>query len=204
MHYGSPDKAPAVRLEIMRLAGELAVPFTTGILIGIGETRAERLESLVAIRDLHARTAISRKSSCRTSAPSPTPSGPTAPEPDLDDLLWSIAAARLILPDDVHVQAPPNLSPGVYEKLIDAGIDDWGGVSPVTPDHVNPEAPWPQIDALAQRTAEMGKMLVPRLPVYPDLCVRGGSLAARPTSPRVFAARSTPKAGRATTTGRPA
>ena len=91
----------------------------------------------------------------------------TAPEPDLDDLLWSIAAARLILPDDVHVQAPPNLSPGVYEKLIDAGIDDWGGVSPVTPDHVNPEAPWPQIEALAQRTAAMGKVLVQRLPVYP-------------------------------------
>ncbi len=91
----------------------------------------------------------------------------TAPEPDLDDLLWSIAAARLILPDDVHVQAPPNLSPGVYQKLIDAGIDDWGGVSPVTPDHVNPEAPWPQIEALAGRTAAMGKVLVQRLPVYP-------------------------------------
>ena len=91
----------------------------------------------------------------------------TAPEPDLDDLLWSIAAARLILPDDVHVQAPPNLSPGVYQKLIDAGIDDWGGVSPVTPDHVNPEAPWPQIEALAERTAAMGKVLVQRLPVYP-------------------------------------
>ena len=91
-----------------------------------------------------------------------------APDPDLDDLLWSIAAARLILPDDVHVQAPPNLSPGVYEKLIGAGIDDWGGVSPVTPDHVNPEAPWPQLDALARRTAEMGKILVPRLPAYPS------------------------------------
>jgi FO synthase len=90
-----------------------------------------------------------------------------APEPDLDDLLWSIAAARLILPAEVHVQAPPNLSPGVYEKLIGAGIDDWGGVSPVTPDHVNPEAPWPAITALAERTASFGKVLVPRLPVYP-------------------------------------
>jgi FO synthase len=90
-----------------------------------------------------------------------------APEPDLDDLLWSIAAARLILPVEVHVQAPPNLSPGVYEKLIGAGIDDWGGVSPVTPDHVNPEAPWPEIATLAERSARFGKILVPRLPVYP-------------------------------------
>ena len=84
-----------------------------------------------------------------------------ADEPDLDDLLWTIAAARLILPADVHVQAPPNLSPGVYQKLIGAGIDDWGGVSPVTPDHVNPEAPWPELEALARRTAEMDKILVP-------------------------------------------
>src|SRR6202035_5263867 len=96
----------------------------------------------------------------------------SAAEPDLDDLLWTIAAARLILPDDVHVQAPPNLSPGVYQKLIGAGLDDWGGVSPVTPDHVNPEAPWPELDALARRTAEMDKILVPRLPLYPAFVVQ--------------------------------
>ena len=168
VHYGSPDKAPAVRLEMMRIAGELAVPFTTGILIGIGETRAERLESLVAIRDLHARYGHIQEVIVQNFRAKPNTKRATAPEPDLDDLLWSIAAARLILPDDVHVQAPPNLSPGVYEKLINAGIDDWGGVSPVTPDHVNPEAPWPEIEALAQRTAEMGKVLVPRLPVYPS------------------------------------
>ena len=168
VHYGSPDKAPAVRLEMMRIAGELAVPFTTGILIGIGETRAERLESLVAIRDLHERYGHIQEVIVQNFRAKPNTKRATAPEPDLDDLLWSIAAARLILPDDVHVQAPPNLSPGVYEKLIDAGIDDWGGVSPVTPDHVNPEAPWPEIEALAQRTAEMGKVLVPRLPVYPS------------------------------------
>ena len=168
VHYGSPDKAPAVRLEMMRIAGELAVPFTTGILIGIGETRAERLESLHAIRALHEQYGHIQEVIVQNFRAKPNTKRATASEPDLDDLLWTIAAARLILPDDVHVQAPPNLSPGVYEKLIGAGIDDWGGVSPVTPDHVNPEAPWPQIEALAQRTAAMGKVLVQRLPVYPS------------------------------------
>jgi FO synthase len=168
VHYGSPDKAPAVRLEMMRIAGELAVPFTTGILIGIGETRAERLDSLHAIRALHEQYGHIQEVIVQNFRAKPNTKRATAPEPDLDDLLWTIAVARLILPNDVHVQAPPNLSPGVYEKLIGAGIDDWGGVSPVTPDHVNPEAPWPQIEALAQRTAAMGKVLVQRLPVYPS------------------------------------
>jgi FO synthase len=168
VHYGSPDKLPSVRLEMMRHAGELAVPFTTGILIGIGETRAERLESLVAIRDLHEQYGHIQEVIVQNFRAKPNTKQAAAPEPDLDDLLWTIAAARLILQGDVHVQAPPNLSPGVYEKLINAGIDDWGGVSPVTPDHVNPEAPWPQIEALGQRTAAMGKVLVQRLPVYPS------------------------------------
>jgi FO synthase len=168
VHHGSPDKLPSVRLEMMRHAGELAVPFTTGILIGIGETRAERLESLVAIRDLHEQYGHIQEVIVQNFRAKPNTKQAAAPEPDLDDLLWTIAAARLILQDDVHVQAPPNLSPGVYEKLINAGIDDWGGVSPVTPDHVNPEAPWPQIEALGQRTAAMGKVLVQRLPVYPS------------------------------------
>jgi FO synthase len=167
VHYGSPDKLPAVRLEMMRQAGELAVPFTTGILIGIGETRAERLESLAAIADLHRAHGHIQEVIVQNFRAKPKTKQANAPEPDLDDLLWSIAAARLILPAEVHVQAPPNLSPGVYEKLIGAGIDDWGGVSPVTPDHVNPEAPWPAITALAERTASFGKILVPRLPVYP-------------------------------------
>src|SRR5580692_9491016 len=168
VHYGSPDKLPEVRLAMMRDAGELAVPFTTGILIGIGETRAERLESLVAIRDLHAAHGHIGEVIVQNFRAKPNTKSANAPDPDLDDLLWSIAAARLILQDDVHVQAPPNLSPGVYEKLIGAGIDDWGGVSPVTPDHVNPEAPWPAIAALAERTASVGKVLVQRLPVYPS------------------------------------
>ncbi len=168
VHYGSPDKLPAVRLAMMREAGELAVPFTTGILIGIGETRAERLESLLAIRELHAAHGHIQEVIVQNFRAKPRTKRAEAPEPDLEDLLWSIAAARLILPADVHVQAPPNLSPGVYQQLIGAGIDDWGGVSPVTPDHVNPEAPWPAIAALAERTASFGKVLVQRLPVYPS------------------------------------
>jgi len=167
VHYGSPDKLPAVRLETLRLAGELSVPFTTGILIGIGETRAERLDALAAIRDQHMEYGHIQEVIVQNFRAKPDTKLAGADEPDLLDLLWTIAAARLILPADVHVQAPPNLSPGVYQKLIDAGIDDWGGVSPVTPDHVNPEAPWPELEALGLRTAEMDKILVPRLPVYP-------------------------------------
>ncbi len=168
VHYGSPDKLPERRLETIRLAGELAVPFTTGILIGIGETRVERLNSLIAIRDLHRAHGHIQEVIVQNFRAKPSTKRAGAPEPDLDDLLWSIAAARLILPPEVHVQAPPNLSPGVYGRLIEAGIDDWGGVSPVTPDHVNPEAPWPAIEALAGQSAAHGKVLVARLPVYPD------------------------------------
>ncbi len=167
VHYGSPDKQPERRLETIRLAGELQVPFTTGILIGIGETRAERIDSLTAIRDLHAAHGHIQEVIVQNFRAKPGTKMAGAAEPDLDDLLWSIAVARLILPDDVHVQAPPNLSPGVYPRLIAAGIDDWGGVSPVTPDHVNPEAPWPAIAALAEGSAQSGRILVPRLPVYP-------------------------------------
>jgi FO synthase len=185
VHYGSPDKAPAVRLEMMRIAGELAVPFTTGVLIGIGDTRAERLESLHAIRALHEEYGHIQEVIVQNFRAKPNTKRATAPEPDLDDLLWTIAAARLILPEDVHVQAPPNLSPGVYEKLIGAGIDDWGGVSPVTPDHVNPEAPWPQIEVLAQRTAAMGKVLVQRLPVYPSYAFAADRWCAQDIATRV-------------------
>ncbi|HEY5301900.1 MAG TPA: 5-amino-6-(D-ribitylamino)uracil--L-tyrosine 4-hydroxyphenyl transferase CofH, partial [Acetobacteraceae bacterium] len=167
VHFGSPDKLPERRLETIRLAGELAVPFTTGILIGIGETRAERIEALRAIAALHVTHGHIQEVIVQNFRAKPDTKRADAPEPDLEDLLWSIAVARLVLPPDVHVQAPPNLSPGVYERLIGAGIDDWGGVSPVTPDHVNPEAPWPEIENLAERSAAMGKLLVARLPVYP-------------------------------------
>jgi FO synthase len=185
VHHGSPDKHPAVRLEMMRLAGELAVPFTTGILIGIGETREERIESLLAIRDLHERYGHIQEVIVQNFRAKPNTKRADAPEPDLDDLLWSVAVARLILPADVHVQAPPNLSPGTYAELIRAGIDDWGGVSPVTPDHVNPEAPWPEIEALAQRTAGMDKILVQRLPVYPQYALEPDRWMAKPIATRV-------------------
>jgi FO synthase len=167
VHHGSPDKLPAVRLETIRLAGELKVPFTTGILIGIGETREERLESLFAIRDLHAAHGHIQEVIVQNFRAKPGTKAAAAPEPGLDDLLWTVAAARVILPPEVSLQAPPNLTPDDYARIIDAGIDDWGGVSPVTPDHVNPEAPWPEIAALAGRTAAKGKILVQRLPVYP-------------------------------------
>ena len=168
VHYGSPDKRPDARLETLRLAGELRVPFTTGILIGIGETRAERLEALFAIRDLHRRFGHVQEVIVQNFRAKPRTKLAGAAEPDLDDLLWSIAAARLILGPAMNIQAPPNLSPGVYPRLIAAGINDWGGISPVTPDHVNPEAPWPAITELDERTAAAEKLLVHRLPIYPS------------------------------------
>jgi len=167
VHFGSPDKHPAVRLETIRLAGELKVPFTTGILIGIGETREERIEALRAIGDLQAKYGHIQEVIVQNFRAKPDTKRADADEPDLDDLLWTIAQARLILGPDMNIQAPPNLSPGVYPRLIGAGLNDWGGVSPVTPDHVNPEAPWPAIDELARLSAEMGKVLVNRLAVYP-------------------------------------
>ena len=166
VHYGSPDKAPAVRLETLRLAGELKVPFTTGILIGIGETRAERLDALRAIRDLHARYGHIQEVIVQNFRAKSDTRLAGAAEPDLDELCWTIAQARLILGPAMNIQAPPNLSPGVYQRLVEAGLNDWGGVSPVTPDHVNPEAPWPAVEELARRSAEMGKVLVNRLAVY--------------------------------------
>src|ERR1700722_12700576 len=166
VHYGSPDKRPEVRLETLRLAGELRVPFTTGILIGIGETRAERLEALFSIRALHRQFGHIQEVIVQNFRAKNGTKLAGAVEPDLDDLLWSLAAARLILGAEMNIQAPPNLSPGVYPRLIAAGINDWGGVSPVTPDHVNPEAPWPATTELAERTAAAGKLLVHRLPIY--------------------------------------
>ena len=168
VHYGSPDKRPEARLETLRLAGELRVPFTTGILIGIGETRAERLEALFAIRYLHRRFRHVQEVIVQNFRSKPGTKLAGAAEPDLDDLLWSIAAGRLILGPTMNIQAPPNLSPGVYPRLIAAGINDWGGISPVTPDHVNPEAQWPAITELAERTAAADKFLVHRLPIYPS------------------------------------
>jgi FO synthase len=129
VHCGSPDKRPEARLETLRLAGELSVPFTTGILIGIGETRAERLEALFTIRDVHRRFGHVQEVIVQNFRSKPGTKLAGATEPDLNDLLWSIAAARLILGPEINIQAPPNLSPGVYPRLIAAGINDWGGIS---------------------------------------------------------------------------
>ncbi|MCA3318147.1 MAG: 5-amino-6-(D-ribitylamino)uracil--L-tyrosine 4-hydroxyphenyl transferase CofH [Roseomonas sp.] len=167
VHHGSPDKHPAVRLEVLNQAGEARIPFTTGILIGIGETRAERLEALRAIAESHARYGHVQEVIIQNFRAKARTKRADADEPDLDDLLWTIACARIILGAGANIQAPPNLSPGTYPRLIAAGINDWGGISPVTPDHVNPEAPWPAIATLAEKTASMGKVLVQRLPAYP-------------------------------------
>ena len=166
-HFGSPDKDPASRLETMRAAGEAAVPFTSGILIGIGETRRERIESLLALRDLHERYGHLQEIIIQNFRAKPETRMAQAPEPDLDDHLWTIAVARLIFGPEMNIQAPPNLNPDGLAQMIGAGINDWGGVSPVTPDHVNPEAPWPSLDRLAERTAAAGKLLVERLAIYP-------------------------------------
>jgi FO synthase len=167
-HWASPDKVPARRLKTIALAGELRIPFTSGILIGIGETRAERLEALEALRDLHERYGHLQEVIVQNFRAKPGTRMAAHPEPSLDDHLWTIAAARILLPDDVAVQAPPNLAYDDFPRLLDAGIDDWGGVSPVTIDHVNPEAPWPDRDRLAAATRSRGLELAPRLPVYPQ------------------------------------
>jgi FO synthase len=164
-HFGSPDKLPAARLETLRLAGELRIPFTTGVLIGIGETREERLEALNAISELgeHVQEVIVQNFRAK---PGTKMAG--HPEPSLDELMWTAAAARIVLGPEAHVQCPPNLSGRDFGELLEAGIDDWGGVSPVTIDHVNPEAPWPELERLRAETEARGLALAPRLAVYPE------------------------------------
>ena len=166
-HYGSPDKIPAVRLETLRNAGIAKVPFTTGILIGIGETRLERVESLLAIREIHAEYGHIQEIIVQNFRAKAETKMAGAPEPDLNELLWTIAVARIIFGAEMSIQAPPNLSPGVLSQIVHAGINDWGGVSPVTPDFVNPEAPWPHLEDLRRETAAAGKYLMERLTVYP-------------------------------------
>jgi FO synthase len=179
-HHGSPDKDPAPRLETIRLAGEARVPFTSGILIGIGETRLERIESLLALRGLHARHGHIQEIIVQNFRAKPGTRMADWPDPPLEEHLWTIAAARLIFGPGMTIQAPPNLSPGAFRSLIRAGINDWGGVSPVTPDHVNPEAPWPQLEVLARETEAAGKTLVQRLAVYPRFAQDAGRWLAPP------------------------
>jgi 7,8-didemethyl-8-hydroxy-5-deazariboflavin synthase CofG subunit len=167
-HQAAPDKDPALRMRMLDEAGELAIPFTTGILIGIGETVAERAQSLVAIRDTHARHGHIQEVIIQNFRAKPEIAMADAPEPDAFDMARAIATARLVLGPNMNVQAPPNLSPQQIELFLDAGINDWGGISPLTRDYVNPEAPWPHIDALGERCARAGFTLRERLAIYPE------------------------------------
>ena len=165
-HYGSPDKRPEVRLANIEQAGRLCIPFTTGILIGIGETRAERIYSLLRLREINDRHGHIQELIIQPFRAKPNTLMAGYPEPSKLDLSWTIAVARILFGPQMNIQAPPNLSPGAELDLISAGINDWGGISPVTPDHVNPEAPWPKVLELQQKIHQSGKTLIPRLPVY--------------------------------------
>lgn len=166
-HFGSPDKQPQARLESIRLAGEAGVPFTTGLLVGIGETRAERVEGLLALRDLQQRHGHLQEVIIQNFRAKADTLMRHAGDLPLAEHLWTIAAARLILGPDMTIQAPPNLQPGELAWLVRAGVNDWGGVSPVTPDHVNPEAPWPHLVKLETETGDAGRHLRERLAIGP-------------------------------------
>jgi FO synthase len=166
-HFGSPDKAPTVRLATIEAAGRARVPFTSGILIGIGETRSERIDALLALRDLHERYGHLQEIIIQNFRAKFGTKMAAAPEPTGWEHLWTVAVARILFGASMNLQAPPNLSAASLSELIRAGINDWGGVSPITPDHVNPERPWPHIEALAKETAQAGKVLIERLSVYP-------------------------------------
>jgi FO synthase len=166
-HFGSPDKDPAVRLRVLADAGRSSVPFTTGILIGIGETLAERADSVFAIRQVAREYGGIQEVIVQNFRAKPDTKMRAMPDADLDDLAATIAVTRLVLGPSARIQAPPNLIGEEYRLILSAGIDDWGGVSPLTPDHVNPERPWPQIDELAAQTAAGGFELAERLTIYP-------------------------------------
>jgi 7,8-didemethyl-8-hydroxy-5-deazariboflavin synthase CofG subunit len=178
----TPDKLPSLRLKTMEDAGRLGVPFTTGILIGIGESMEDRVDSLLAIKRRHQEYGHIQEviiQNFRVKARIPMAAWP---EPDTGDMLRTVAVARLLL-RNMNIQAPPNLMENGYERLLEGGINDWGGVSPLTPDYINPEAPWPHLLDLQRRTEAAGQKLVQRLPVYPEftapVMARGGLLAER-------------------------
>jgi 7,8-didemethyl-8-hydroxy-5-deazariboflavin synthase CofG subunit len=171
-HDRAPDKVPARRLKTIALAGKLGIPFTTGILIGIGETPRERVDALVAIRDLHEQWGHIQEVIIQNFRAKPRIPMRDAAEPTLDDLLRTLAVARLVLGPDVNIQAPPNLTPGVYPRLLAAGLNDWGGISPLTPDHINPEKPWPGLRALRAATEDEGYRFRERLAIYPEYATR--------------------------------
>ena len=181
-HDNAPDKLPRRRLRTIEEAGKQGVPFTTGLLIGIGETIKDRVNSLFAIRDLHRRYGHIQEVIIQNFRAKPEIPMRHWPEPSHEDMMRTIAVARMILPD-VNLQAPPNLSAPDYQDFLDAGINDWGGVSPLTPDFINPEKPWPHLHELEQRTRQRGQTLKQRLPVYPEfipaVMSRGGLLAEK-------------------------
>jgi 7,8-didemethyl-8-hydroxy-5-deazariboflavin synthase CofG subunit len=167
-HDRAPDKVPARRLKTIELAGKLGIPFTTGLLIGIGENHAERVASLLAIRELHERYGHIQEVIIQNFRAKPTIAMRGWPEPSVEDLLKTVAVARLLLGPDMNIQAPPNLSMDGYERLPAAGLNDWGGISPLTPDHINPERPWPGLVELRRRTEASGHILRERLAIYPE------------------------------------
>ncbi len=167
-HDDAPDKKPAVRLRTLATAGKLRIPFTTGILIGIGEDWEERIDSLLAIRELHQRYGHIQEVIVQNFRAKPTIPMRAHPDATRDDMRKTIALARLILGGEMNIQAPPNLTPDGYELYLEAGINDWGGVSPLTPDFINPEAPWPALWLLQEKSAQAGCDLKARLPIYPE------------------------------------
>jgi FO synthase len=166
-HDNAPDKAPAKRLHTIEEAGKQNVPFTTGLLIGIGESLEDRVDTLLAIRELHRRYGHIQEVIIQNFRAKPEIPMHDWPEPTQDEMMRTIAVARLLMPD-VNIQAPPNLSAPYYDELLDAGINDWGGISPLTPDFINPEKPWPHLEQLKLRTEAKGYRLRQRLPVYPE------------------------------------
>jgi len=166
-HDNAPDKVPAKRLRTIEEAGKQQVPFTTGLLIGIGETLEDRVDTLLAIRELHQRYGHIQEVIVQNFRAKPAIPMADVPEPSRDEMLRTVAVARLLMPN-VNIQAPPNLNAPYYEDLLDAGINDWGGVSPLTPDYINPERPWPHLEGLRLRTEAKGFRLRQRLPVYPE------------------------------------
>ena len=178
-HDRAPDKVPGRRLKTIAHAGALGIPFTTGILIGIGETHAERVDALLAIRDLHERHGHIQEVIVQNFRVKPTIPMRGWPEPGAEDLLRTVAVARLLLGSMMNIQAPPNLSADGYERLAAAGLNDWGGVSPLTPDHINPERPWPGLAELRRRTESAGHELRERLAIYPEYATRSAFLDPR-------------------------
>jgi len=178
-HANAPDKVPALRLRTMEEAGKLSIAFTTGILIGIGETMEERIDSLFAIRTLHEKYGHIQEVIIQNFRSKPEIPMAAHPEPSLDDMLRTIALARLILGPQMNIQAPPNLSYDDFPRLLEAGINDWGGISPITRDFINPEAAWPQIPRLQAETESRGFLLRERLALYPEYVSREAFLSSR-------------------------